>query len=441
MLKHLRLKLTLLYLATAAALAVLVSGSAYWLLYYYFQSTNDDTLKYKMSDMFTALEQPLPAELASVRQSWLARRSIPTLSKEKDDREHASSPVEVELSDIFVFPLDRSGQLLFNPNPFAPPMAPDIQAAKAALQSGSDLRTVTLADGTPVRLLSYALPATSGVDVIQLGRSISDQMNVLRQLLGGLLLLGAISVAGLGAGSWWLAGQTLEPTQRSWERQQTFVANASHELRTPLTLIRASAEMARRHTPAGSSQVALLDDVIGESDHMTRLVEDLLLLSRLDAKKLKLERQNINLGELADDLRRQFERVAEAQGVRLEVETPAVEVVGDRTRLRQVLLILLDNALNHTPTGGAVKLAAAAQKNGVRVSVSDTGSGIPAEHLPHIFERFYQAENSSRGAGLGLSIAKALVEAQGGQIGVLSEDGKGTRVWLLLPGARKTRIN
>jgi signal transduction histidine kinase len=295
------------------------------------------------------------------------------------------------------------------------------------------------AGGATIRLLTYRAPAGAGPALLQLGRPLADQERALRQVLLGLLALGGGAVLLLGAGSWWLAGRSLRPVQESWARQRGFVANASHELRAPLTLLRASAEVALRRAPAGDAeQRALLGDVLDECDHMARLVDDLLLLSRLDARRLPLDCRAVPLAPLLADVARQVARVADERGVAVDA-AGAGSAWADAARLRQVLLILLDNALRHTPRGGRITLTARPEGQRARLTVADTGAGIAPEHLPRIFERFYRAaqarEATGEGAGLGLAIAKALVEAQRGAIGVASQPGRGTTVSITLPAA------
>lgn len=349
----------------------------------------------------------------------------------------ASAAYDAELAAIFVLPLDSAGRTLFDPNPYAPPLAPDTAALRVALAEGSDLRTVIAPDGRRVRLLTYRLTRSDGPAALQLGRVLSDQERVLTQLTAGLLALASLSMALVGAASWWLAGRSLRPAQAAWERQQRFIASASHELRTPLTLIRASAEVALRETPPGEvDQRELLGDVLAESDHMRRLVDDLLTLSRLDSGQLPLQLEAVALDTLLAELQRQAARLGAERGVAVELGPAGGIVRADVDRLRQLLLILLDNALRHTPPGGRITLTAEPLRRGVRVSIADTGCGIAPEHLPHIFERFYRADPArGGGAGLGLSIAKGLVEAMGGQIGAASTPGQGTTIWAVLPAA------
>lgn len=140
---------------------------------------------------------------------------------------------------------------------------------------------------------------------------------------------------------------------------------------------------------------------------------------------------------IAEEIDRQFKVVCTDRSIIFTVKADKITVIGDKVRLRQVILILLDNALGHTPEGGEIKLTIENQEKLAEISVADNGEGIPLTHLPHVFERFYQAKsdrrNSSGGSGLGLSIAKSIIEAHGGKISIQSEAGKGTKVLCLLP--------
>jgi signal transduction histidine kinase len=460
MFSGLRLRLSLLYLLAAGALIVLVGLGTYRLVDSYFQNTTDLALQHRLAHEFLRLGVPVPAELEAADRSWYTNRGLlfpglttpaPSGTEEEEEQEEsgggapsldsaeqesAEEQYDGELAAIFVLPLAANGQGI-GTRPAAP--LPANSAVAAALAHGSDWRTVSLAGGGRVRLLTYRLPAGSGPALLQLGRTLDDQDRVLGQLALALLGLGAASAVLLGMGSWWLAGRALRPAQAAWTRQQAFVANASHELRAPLTLLRASAEVARRRLPAGDADGrALLDDVLQETDYMSRLVADLLLLSRLDAGRLTLARQPVALPPLLAEVARQVGRLASERGVQVEVAAAASMGRGDPTRLRQVLLILLDNALRHTPPGGTIRLTAQSHGRVVQIGVADTGSGIAPEHLPHVFERFYHAEvargGADGGAGLGLALAKGLIEAQHGQIALSSRPGGGTQVTLTLPG-------
>jgi len=343
---------------------------------------------------------------------------------------------DARLAPIFVMPLNANGELATGAQTSPAPIAQNGEARSVALATGSDLRTITLSDGSRVRLLTYRTTGTNAPALVQAGRLLADQDRVLSQLLTGLLLLGGLITLLLGVASWWLAGRSLGPAQKAWDQQQAFISNASHELRTPLTLIRATAEYGMRSHP-DSQQRSVLEDVLHESDYMNRLVDDLLLLSRLDTHRIQLKREVVPLANLLEETGRLVDKIAREKDIELVVEPTQGAIRGDPTRVRQVLLILLDNALRFTPGGGIIRLEADSQGKFWQITIADTGSGISPEHLPHLFERFYSAnpsgEEETRSNGLGLSIAKGLVEAQGGSIYLESQVGIGTRATVTFP--------
>lgn len=455
MLRSLRLKLTLLYFVFALGLAVLLGAGSYLMLSYYFQQSTDLALQYKMATEFRLLGLTLPDSLARSEQVWLENNpntapistatpsftaSTPNATSshtgESSDDEGEDGEIDSELSPIFVVPFDTGGQNNGNTQTTAITKIIDSAASTAALKNGTDLRTITM-KGTRVRLLTYPTGLNTPT-VLQVGRQLTDQDRVLNQYLTGLLILGSIASLLLAFVSWWLAGRSLVPAQKAFDQQQNFVSNASHELRTPLTLMRATAEFGLRIQSA-QEQGQALQDIINETDYMNHLVDDLLLLSRLDAQRLQLAREVIPVSELVTETIRQMEKLGQDKGITLSMDTVQGNILGDRARVRQVLLILLDNALRFTPTNGTIRISAQPSGKFIEVVVADNGPGIPPEHLPHLFERFYQvrtnATNDSRSNGLGLSIAKGLIEAQRGTIHIKSAAGKGTHVHLLLPAA------
>jgi signal transduction histidine kinase len=440
MLKKLRWQLTVLYLTISMLFIVAVGGGLYVMLHYYFQATTDMALKYRLAQELTLIGAPIPPEISNSGNFLKGNFSLFSLfgmkfsGEETDDPMHGYSEhaYEGELAPIFVLGLSDTGASVDNGSP-APPLSIDPEAAQYAVESAMDLRTVALSDGTPIRLLTYRLPSGYMLSLIQLGRPTGDQARILRDYLTGLICLSSLSLLMLGLGSWWLAGRSLKPAQEAFEQQQAFVANASHELRTPLTIIRASAELAGRSRSKSETQ-ELLDDVIADTDYMSKLVEDLLLLSRLDKKQLKLERKPVGVAEVLVDIQRQAERIAKPKGIRVEVSAGVEKVIGDQVHLKQVVWILVDNALRHSKQDGVVKLSAQEYSKRVSIAVSDTGAGVAPEHIKHVFERFYNTggENDNRSTGLGLSIAKGLVEVMGGKIALESTVGRGTvvTVWL-----------
>ncbi len=454
MLRALRLKLTALYFVFALGLAVLLGAGSYVMLNYYFQQSTDLALQYKMATEFRLLGLSLPESLAKSEQVWLENNPHPAATPTVLARSTPDSPtqevssnnseasdneneIDGELSPIFVVPLDANGQTPSSANKPSATRIIDIGASAAALKNGADLRTITMNNAVRVRLLTYPTGIASPA-ILQVGRQLSDQDRVMDQFLTGMIILGSIASFILAFVSWWLAGRSLGPAQKAWDQQQNFVSNASHELRTPLTLMRATAEIGLRTHPS-QEQRKFLQDIVSEADYMNHLVDDLLLLSRLDAHRLPLAQETIQISDLMAETIRQMEKLGQEKSVTLKLNSTKGNIIGDPARVRQVLLILLDNALRFTPEGGMIQLSAQPAGKFIEMIVSDNGPGISPEHLPHLFERFYQvrtnANGDSRSNGLGLSIAKALIEAQHGNIRITSAPGKGTQVHFFLPTA------
>lgn len=225
------------------------------------------------------------------------------------------------------------------------------------------------------------------------------------------------------------------------QAQRRFVADASHELRTPLTSLEGLSEMLLIGADRGDSSATqrMARSIHGELGRMARLVSDLLTLSRLDSAA-PTTHVSVDVSKLLDEVAAQVTAIAEARQIRLEVAHDGPVVVrGDPDRLKQVVLNLVDNALRYTPPEGRVRLSVSHDAAGglARIEVEDTGQGIPAEDLPHIFDRFYRGDPSraraSGNTGLGLAIVRAIVQAHGGTIEVASTLGEGTRFRVALP--------
>ena len=222
--------------------------------------------------------------------------------------------------------------------------------------------------------------------------------------------------------------------------RREFVSNVSHELRTPLSSVKALAEALENGALEDSDTARdFVRRIHGEADRMSALVEELLELSRLESGQAALQMETVDLAALASSEIEACQLRAEAAGVALAARLPDAPALvrGEREKLRQVLVNLLDNALKFTPSGGVVTVSVHAAAGGVEVSVQDTGAGIPAEHLPHVFERFYKVDRARRdgGTGLGLAIVRHIVEAHGGTARVESREGEGTTVSVMLRAA------
>jgi signal transduction histidine kinase len=444
MLKNLRLQLTVLYLLSSIVLALFVGGGAYTLVRYYFQSTNDQALKVKMGVTLMGMGIPLPADLQqAVSAAGFTSGSstsiiLPTPvhnESNESDGEHTFERESV-LADIYILPLNVEGTLISGISSAGLTAPVNLDAISSAEKNGSDFRTFTNQNGVPVRLFTYVASQGSSVKVFQAGRFLTAQQTVLNQLLKTMIIAGGIVTLLFGLASWLLAGRTIKPSQEAFDKQQIFIANASHELRAPLTLIHAGVELGLRKTQ-DPAQRELLADVLNDANYMKKLIEDLLLLSRLDAQTLKLEIEPIQLEQFIPDLTRSMSRLAENQNIGIQNELAPICILADPMRLKQVLLIVLDNALRNSPENGMIELVTNKQDSKGVIRVTDHGLGINAKDLERVFDRFYKVDDRSsqeyRGSGLGLSIARALIEAQNGTITLSSQPGEWTTVALILP--------
>jgi two-component system sensor histidine kinase BaeS len=214
-------------------------------------------------------------------------------------------------------------------------------------------------------------------------------------------------------------------------QRRRFLADAAHELRTPLALIRAQTEAIS--DGVYTADPAHLQPILTATDSLERLVEELRTLALAESGALRLDWERVDVPELLAAVAAAHQVAAGEAGIDLRAESEPALVTGDPTRLRGVLDNLVTNALRHTPSGGRVQLRARADGDSVTIAVADTGSGIPAELLPHVFERFSKGAGSP-GSGLGLAIALEIVQAHGGELTVESEAGRGSTFLIRLPG-------
>jgi heavy metal sensor kinase len=232
--------------------------------------------------------------------------------------------------------------------------------------------------------------------------------------------------------------ELLARLDESFEAMRRFVADASHELRTPIAVIRGEADVALSHDRGAAEYRESLAIVLDESRRLSRLVDDLLNLARADAGRVRLEAHEFYFNELLAECCRSLQTLAGASDITLECRSPGdVQFCGDEALLRRLAINLLDNALRYTPPGGKVTALLEADAAAVRISISDTGVGIPPEAAPHVFERFYRADKSrSRqdgGFGLGLAIVKWIAEAHNGTVELSRHPGSGTTFTVTLP--------
>lgn len=462
-----RLRLTLLYSAILALTLVVFSSVLYATQAQY-------TMKAIENDLLASANRIVPmlfvGELGRERT-----HPLPWMNRGLEMRDLRTRDT-VRLLDVDGEPLD----LAVNEGTEDLPLSHE---GLEQLRSGAPWVEVTR--GEEGRVLTYSLPVIGSgetIAIVQIGRSLADRDRAL-YALGVTLVLGSAltTVVAFGIG-WVLAGVTLRPIQRitqaareigrtrdfgsrvpyrgpndelgrlaktfngmlsqlerafqktahALQVQRDFVADVSHELRTPLTTIRGNLALLQREPPvAPAERREILGDLSGESERLIRLVTDLLTLARADAGR-KLACEPTAITPLVDDACRQ------ARLLKPELEIACdgpddVVAMADPDALKQVLLILLDNAIHHAT--GPVHVVLGEENGRATVSVQDSGPGMPAELCERVFDRFYRGDESrsTPGFGLGLSIAQALVEAQGGAIAVESQVGTGSTFTVELP--------
>ena len=291
-------------------------------------------------------------------------------------------------------------------------------------------------DGSPVRVLSQPIEIAGVPYVIQVVGDRAAEQRTLTTLLI-VLLVGGVAALGLAAGAGFLyAGNALVPIRDSLRRQREFAADASHELRTPLTIVRGNVERLRRDPePSAEERTEALDDIEVEVDHLAGLVDDLLLFARSDSGMVRACGGSGRSGRGGGRGAAAAPPAGRSRGVTLSLDAAPAAVTGDADRLRQLVAILVDNAIRHSSVGGTVHvLISPAGRPSLRVD--DEGQGIRPEDLPNVFERFYRAPDApSGGTGLGLAIAAWIADHHGGVIRAFNRREGGARFEVQLPPA------
>jgi heavy metal sensor kinase len=334
-------------------------------------------------------------------------------------------------------------------------------------------------DAVRLRVVSRQIQGPNGRLLVQAASSLADDDRELQELLEVLLFAGPLAImVALGAG-YFLARRALAPVQRivaaadditahrldrriavsnpgdelgrlsktlnamiarlerSFGEIQQFTADAAHELRTPLTVIRNDAEVALRAERTPQEYRRVLENVLEETQRLTRLAEQLLELCREDAGLQPVDFVALRFDELVREVVEHVTVVAQAKGLELKLgDLHACSVLGHADRLRRVIYNLLDNAIKYTPEGGIVTVTCCQNGNKVELKIADTGCGIRSEHLQTVFNRFYRADagrnGDQHGTGLGLAICRAIVESHRGTIEIASSSGAGTSVTVCL---------
>lgn len=310
----------------------------------------------------------------------------------------------------------------------------------------SPLREVVRINQTGRRLLAVSQPVPFGIDFLPREATLRGAISLAltgtetepEEVIIGETTL-SLTARPLATGGAVVALFDLTPIRKLEAVRRDFVANVSHELRTPLTIIGGFAETLQDPDIPSAKRSQFAKTIFGNTQRMQRIVDELLDLSRIETGHWKPRPETIRIAEVAAEI---FARVAESarsKGISLDTKIgPEAETIcADRTALEQILLNLAENAVRHTGEGGQITIQTTRESDGVALSMADTGSGIPPEHLPRIFERFYRADagrsRDAGGTGLGLAIVRHLVEAHGGRVRAESQVGVGTTIRILFP--------
>ena len=417
----LRLKLTLWYLSTLCAIILLLGGGLFVAISHRFATELDQSLRGATAQLERA---------ARIRELESGARGRVVDAVE-----------ELRIPERALYLLDTAG------TPVTPAQAePWIRTAavRAAGSGSSDEEHHTRHDAT-LRLHAERFVLNGGRTLVAAAVAdkveLEDRYAALIAEFGGAALIAMVLVAG---GGWLLVRQATAPIERSMAQMRRFMADAAHELRTPITVLRTQAEVALQRDRDPGTYVASLRGIESESRRLGRIVDDLLILARADSGERPIGFGRVFLDDIVMDAVGAAGAMATARGVGLTLGGfDEAAVHGDAELLRQLVMILLDNAIKFTPRGGWVDVTVGVREGAAVVTVSDSGPGISADQLPHIFERFYRGDPArsrtdhdtpgASGAGLGLSIAQWIAEAHQAEIAVRSPSGGGTIMTVRFP--------
>ena len=388
--------------------------------------------------LFAALARDVSEQLdASLRA---ATTEIARAAERREKEQAATSASAIDAVDELRIP-DRQLYLFdLGGHPLTPSAADsDIRAlARSAAMHGSATRewdapadltlqayAETIATGRGARYVAVAVVNRDTID---------DRYSMLLALAGGFALLGLALVA---SGGWLLARKSVEPVERTMEQMRRFMADAAHELRTPVAVIRSRVDVTLEQPRDAAAYEKMLAELREEVERLAALVGDLFTLARADADERPFSPASVQLDEIVLGAVTTAGWIAARRDIALTVvEADEAVIEGDASLLRQLALILLDNAIKFSRDGGAVTIAVRGSTHAGTLIVEDRGVGIADTDVPRVFDRFYRADSArgtTTGAGLGLAIARWIVELHGAEIALEAATGGGTRVTVTFP--------
>jgi two-component system sensor histidine kinase CiaH len=287
-----------------------------------------------------------------------------------------------------------------------------------------------------LELQQFGIPAPPPDPVI---RFVED-LQIARHRIFLILLYTNIAILIISSvAGYFLAGKTLKPIEITMDKQKKFVADASHELRTPLTALKTSMEVALRdHRLTLRQAKAEIQDNLQDIDRLHLLTDKLINLTRLQSGSIRPLFKPVSVKHLTNHALKKISPQAKTKHLQIKLNTPSVSIEGDHDSLEEMLTVFLDNAVKYTPDGGQITLSAQPVSHYLVIKIKDTGIGIDPRHLPHLFDRFYRADQSraktaTDGFGLGLSLAQEIINLHHGSVKVLSTPGKGSTFTIKLP--------
>jgi signal transduction histidine kinase len=417
---RLRLRLTIWYVATFGLIILLLGGGLFAVISYQLSQQLDDSLK--------------GATLELVRAARIREQEAASAQGDIMD-----AVEELHIPDRSLYLLDPEGR----------PVKPDSiddwirQAARQAAKAGEITIQRETPDDKTLRLHALRFELAPGEQLVAV--AVADRVELEDSYADLIAAFAGVAFAALvlvAAGGFLLVRKSTEPIERSILFMRRFMADAAHELRTPITVLRTRAEVALQQPREAANYVSALHGVEAEARRLGGIVDGLLVLARADAGERPLERERLFLDDVAIDAAGAARLVAKQKGVEVTVdEFEEAAVVGDVALIRQLLMILLDNAIKFTDAGGVVRVQVSSPDGAPTFIVEDSGIGIKPDELSRVFHRFFRGETArsrSDGAGLGLSIASWIATEHGADISLSSEPGKGTRVVVTFPPASIT---
>lgn len=419
-LDRLRLRLTLWYAGTFAAILIAFGAALFFAISYRVDVKLDHSLARATAEIERAVSQTDSTRGAALGPSGAPLR-------------------ELRIPDRSLYVFDANGSVEYSESTSAT-NAWVRAAAREAMRGGAASLQADIGHEHTLRVHATRFVTPGGNTLVAAATADTEELeDEFWDLITLFTIALAIALGAVVLGGYFVARKSTIPVEQTFERMRRFMADAAHELRTPVSFLRAQADVALQQSRSAADYESQLRQIRTETDRLAAIVNDLFLLARADAGERQIAHERFYLDDVALEAASEVRTMATQRGVQVDVtdfeEAPAM---GDPALTRQLLTIVLDNAIKYTEKGGSVKIAVIEEQHRATLVVEDSGIGIPSWALPRVFDRFFRAEPARKradGAGLGLSIARWIADVQRAELVVSSEVGRGTRVQLSFPAA------